>query len=262
MTQDTVLPQGLIQALAQARFVAVLTGAGISAESGIPTFRDAQTGLWARYDPQELATPWALRQNPGLVWSWYEWRRSLVRRAKPNPGHQALVELEALVPRFVLITQNVDGLHQAAGSRNVIELHGNIMRTRCADCGTRVTQWEPTPEGQAPSCPHCGGILRPDVVFFGEPLPHEALKQALEASAQCDVMLVIGTSAVVEPAASLPRYALQSGATVVEVNPQETPLSPLVDYRLVGPAGRLLPLLVRRLREHRGTPSRSSTLGG
>ncbi len=250
MEPRTSFPPPLLTALAQAQHVAVLTGAGISAESGIPTFRDAQMGLWARYDPQELATPWALRQNPGLVWSWYEWRRSLVRQAKPNPGHRALVELESLVPRFTLITQNVDGLHQAAGSRNVIELHGNIMRTRCADCGRPVTSWDPPPEGQAPACPHCRGVLRPDVVFFGEPLPADALERALEAAMQCDVMLVVGTSAVVEPAASLPRYALQAGATVVEVNPQETPLSPLVHYRLAEPAGRVLPALVRALKEH------------
>lgn len=254
MESRSSLPPGLLDALSAARHVAVLTGAGISAESGIPTFRDAQTGLWARYDPQELATPWALRQNPGLVWSWYEWRRSLVRKAKPNPGHRALVELEDLVPRFTLITQNVDGLHQAAGSRNVIELHGNIMRTRCADCGRQVDTWASPPQGQAPACPHCRGILRPDVVFFGEPLPPEALAKAFEAANHCDVMLVVGTSAVVEPAASLPRYALQAGATVVEVNPHETPLSPLVHYRLAQPAGRVLPALVQALKERVSRP--------
>ncbi len=249
MESRPAFPPGLLDTLATARHIAVLTGAGISAESGIPTFRDAQTGLWAQYDPQELATPWALRQNPGLVWSWYEWRRSLVRKAKPNPGHRALVELEDLVPHFTLITQNVDGLHQAAGSRHVIELHGNIMRTRCADCGRQVKTWEPPPKGQVPACPHCHGVLRPDVVFFGEPLPSEALEKALEAAIHCDVMLVVGTSAVVEPAASLPRYALQAGASVVEVNPQETPLSPLVHYRLAQPAGHVLPALVQTLKE-------------
>ncbi len=243
------IPPELVTLLARAQHVAALTGAGISAESGIPTFRDAQTGLWARYRPEELATPQALRRNPGLVWSWYQWRRELVRRARPNAGHRALVELEALVPRFTLITQNVDGLHQAAGSRRVIELHGNIMRTRCADCARLVERWDPVPEGQAPRCPHCRGVLRPDVVFFGEPLPMDALEQALEAAQSCDVMLVIGTSAVVEPAASLPRYTLHAGGVVVEVNPQTTPLSPLVHYRLAGPAGEVLPALVQALRQ-------------
>lgn len=248
MAASTFLPQELVRSLAGARHVAVLTGAGISAESGIPTFRDAQTGLWARYRPEELATPQALRRNPGLVWSWYQWRRELVRRARPNPAHYALVELERLVPQFTLITQNVDGLHQRAGSRNVIELHGNILRTRCADCHRGVETWDPPPKGEAPRCPHCHGVLRPDVVFFGELLPAHALEAALEAAQTCDVMLVVGTSAVVEPAASLPRYALQAGSLVAEINPQNTPLTSWVHYHLAGPAGKILPALVQAVR--------------
>ena len=251
MTRMWSLPPDFLEALHRARHVAALTGAGISAESGIPTFRDAQTGLWARYDPAELATPQALRRNPGLVWSWYQWRRSLVRQARPNPGHRALAELEQRVPRFTLITQNVDGLHQAAGSRNVIELHGNILRTRCADCRRGVEQWEPPAEGEAPRCPHCGSVLRPDVVFFGEPLPREAWQRAVEAAEDCDLMLVVGTSAVVEPAASLPRIVFHRGKVLVEVNPQETPLSPLAHYRLAGPAGQVLPALVQALDAYR-----------
>ena len=241
------IPEGLVRALVDAEHVAVLTGAGMSAESGIPTFRDPQTGLWSRYRPEELATPEALRRNPDLVWSWYAWRREKVRKARPHAGHRALVRLAALVPRFTLITQNVDGLHQRAGSREVIELHGNILRTRCADCGRQVEDWPPAPEGRAPRCPHCGGVLRPDVVFFGEPLPEGALQRAWQAAASCDVMLVVGTSAVVEPAASLPRLAYMRGAVVAEVNPQRTPLSDLVHYRLPAPAGEALPALVAAL---------------
>ncbi len=238
------LPPALIRRLQEARHVVALTGAGISAESGIPTFREAQTGLWARYDPQALASPEALARNPGLVWAWYTWRRNLVRQATPNPGHRALAAMERLVPRFTLITQNVDGLHQQAGSREVIELHGNIMRTVCAANRHLVTAWEPPPEGEAPRCPQCGSVLRPDVVFFGESLPLHALEAAHHAAQTADVMLVIGTSGVVYPAAALPGLAKEHGAWIVEINPQPTPLSSLANVALRAPAGEILPLMV------------------
>jgi NAD-dependent deacetylase len=241
-------PPGLIAALRSARSVTVLTGAGISAESGVPTFRDAQTGLWAKYSPQELATPDAFRRNPRLVWDWYAWRREMVGIVEPNPGHLALAALERRLETFVLITQNVDGLHQRAGSRKVIELHGNLQRVKCCDEGSLV----PLSEVQKlaaggeipPRCPNCGGLLRPDVVWFGEILPAENLNAAWEASGACDLFFSVGTSGMVEPAASLPQIALQSGAVVVEVNLMETPLSREATYVLPGPAGVILPALV------------------
>lgn len=240
------IPLDLIHRLRQAKHVAVLTGAGISAESGVPTFRDAQTGLWATYSPEELATPQAFRRNPKLVWEWYAWRRELVSQAQPNPGHVALAELEKRVPTFTLITQNVDGLHQRAGSRNVIELHGNIHRTKCFKEGIIVDAW-PATEEVPPPCPRCGGHLRPDVVWFGENLPPQALETAVAAAHTCDVFLSIGTSGMVHPAASLPFYALQTGATLVEINPDETPLTASATYVLSGPAGQILPELLKML---------------
>ena len=242
-----ILP-GLIEVLRSARYVVVLTGAGISAESNIPTFREAQTGLWAKYSPEELATPQAFRHNPKLVWEWYVWRRELVSQAKPNPGHLALAELEQRVPKFTLITQNVDGLHQRAGSRNIAELHGNINRTKCFDEGDIIDSWPPTTE-LPPRCPRCGGYLRPDVVWFGETLPPQALHAAFEAAQQCDLFFSIGTSALVKPAASLPYEALRRGVTVVEINPDETPLTPYVTFALQGPSGQVLPALVQALNQ-------------
>ncbi len=240
----------LINAVRAARHIAVLTGAGISAESGVPTFREAQTGLWAQYDPLELATPEAFRRNPKLVWQWYEWRRGLVSKAQPNPGHVALVELESHLSfdasRFTLITQNVDGLHQRAGSRNVVELHGNINRTKCFDEDVVIESWEETGDAP-PRCPRCGGPLRPDVVWFGEMLPQRALASAVEAVSSCDVFFSIGTSALVQPAASLPYTALERGAIVVEINPDETPLTREATYALRGSAGVILPVLANYL---------------
>lgn len=239
-----VFPAEMVEALRRARRVVALTGAGVSAESGVPTFRDAQTGLWAQYRPEELATPEAFARHPERVWAWYAWRRDLVRRARPNPAHYALAAMERQVPDFTLITQNVDGLHQAAGSRRVIELHGNLMRTVCADQRHEVTAWEPVPEGEVPRCPQCGSLLRPDVVWFGEPLPGEALDAAWAAAQQAEVMLVVGTSGVVQPAAALPWVAKEHGAYLVEVNPQETALTGIMDAVCRGPAGEVLPRLV------------------
>lgn len=240
----TVIPTELVELLRRAQRVVVLTGAGISAESGVPTFREAQTGLWAQYDPQELATPQAFRRNPRLVWEWYNWRRQLVAAAEPNPGHLALAEIERRVPEFMLVTQNVDSLHRRAGSQNVVELHGNITRTKCFSEGTVVTSWPETDE-VPPRCPRCQGMLRPDVVWFGEQLPYDALSQAIAAAQASDVFFSVGTSAVVQPAASLPLEAAQSSATTVEINPQPTPISPYIDYVLSGPAGEVLPALLK-----------------
>jgi len=238
------IPPELIEALRSARYVMILTGAGVSAESNIPTFRDAQTGLWAKYNPEELATPQAFRRNPRLVWEWYAWRRERVAQARPNLGHLALVELERRVPNFTLITQNVDGLHRQAGSQNVIELHGNIQRTVCFEERTVVESWAET--GQVPpQCPQCGGLLRPDVVWFGETLPPQALSAAFEAAEGCDLFLSIGTSALVHPAASLPLVARQRGTTTVEINPETTPLTSAVTFSLPGPAGQVLPELLQ-----------------
>jgi NAD-dependent deacetylase len=237
------IPDRLIEIVRNARRVVALTGAGISAESNIPTFREAQTGLWEKYDPTELATPQAFKRNPRLVWDWYRWRRELIRAAEPNPGHVALLEMEARIPAFTLVTQNVDGLHRVAGSKNVLELHGNIMLTKCFDCGRGVEIEAENPD-ELPYCPDCGGLLRPDVVWFGENLSAKAIEGAMQAARQAKVFFSIGTSALVQPAASLPLYALQAGATVVEVNPAETPLSAQAQFVLRGPAGEVLPALV------------------
>ena len=235
------IPSRLLETFHRASRVVALTGSGISAESGVPTFRDAQRGLWERYDPQELATPEAFARNPRLVWEWYEWRRGLVAEAEPNPGHRALAELERRIPGFTLVTQNVDGLHQRAGSRGVIELHGNIMRSKCSEEGVIVQEYE---DGSPPSCPRCGAFLRPDVVWFGEMLPFRALEEASEAALGCDLFLSIGTSSLVYPAAALPHQALENGATLVEVNPTQTPLTPHADFTLRGRAGEVLPELL------------------
>lgn len=240
---DTTIPDELIKRLRSAQRVAVLTGAGISAESGVPTFREAQTGLWAHYNPEDLATPEAFQRNPKLVWEWYAWRQQRIRQAEPNPGHQALVFMEQQIADFTLITQNVDSLHRHAGSQHIIELHGNIFRTKCFDEGRPVESWPDVGESP-PHCPHCGGLLRPDVVWFGETLPTNALHAAQQAAQNAEVLFSIGTSALVYPAADLPFLALRAGATVVEINPQPTPLSPHVSFSLHGPAGELLPAIV------------------
>lgn len=245
-----MIPERLIQHLAAAQCVTVLTGAGVSAESGVPTFRDVQTGLWEKYKPEELATPRAFRRNPRLVWEWYEWRRKLVADARPNAAHLALVEMEQMFPKFHLITQNVDGLHHRAGSRRVIELHGNITRTKCFNEGTAVASWKDTGD-VPPKCPTCGGLLRPDVVWFEEPMPEEEMKLATKASTACEVFLCVGTSTVVYPAAALPSEALRSGATVVEINPQRTPFTPQAHFALAGAAGVVLPELAGALKAAR-----------
>ena len=243
MSERAAIPDALVQQLRQAAHVVVLTGAGISAESGVPTFRQAQTGLWAQYDPQALATPQAFRRQPQLVWDWYAWRRELVAGVAPNPGHHALASMERQATRFTLITQNVDSLHQRAGSRAIIELHGNLSRTKCSREGRVVETW-PESDARPPRCPVCGAFLRPDVVWFGEALPAMALDAAFDAARNADLFLTIGTSGIVQPAASLPLLAASNGATTAEINPEETPLSARMTYVLRGPSGVLLPALV------------------
>lgn len=241
-------------ALHASRAPVALTGAGISHESGIPTFRDALTGLWAQYDPQRLATPTAFRRDPKLVWDWYEFRRGLIAEAQPNPGHFALAELETLLPGLVVITQNIDGLHHAAGSHDVIALHGDIRRNKCfADCQGDPTlidvsalDWDR--DSGPPRCPHCGAYVRPDVVWFEEGLPPAALARAFRLSERADVMLVVGTSGVVHPAASLPFSAKDRGATIIEVNPQPSAITPIADWYFAAPSGEVLPQLVAAIK--------------
>lgn len=246
MTDST---QALGQALDEAERVVALTGAGISAESGVPTFR-GPGGLWRNYSPERLATPEAFAENPRLVWEWYDWRRSLVRKAEPNAGHRALVELERRKTggtpasgSFTLVTQNVDGLHDRAGSRNVVKLHGDIWLVRCVGCGTEERN-EHVPLPDLPPRCRCGALLRPGVVWFGEPLPGAAWQRAVEASRRAQVFLVIGTSAVVYPAAGLAEVARAAGAKLAIINAEPTPLDPLADWVLHGPAGELLPRLL------------------
>jgi NAD-dependent deacetylase len=228
--------------LQQAKSIAVLTGAGVSAESGVPTFR-GNNGLWKQRRPEDLATPSAFALNPKLVWQWYDWRRSVLAEAKPNPGHYALADLEKRVADFTLITQNVDGLHELAGSRNVLRLHGSIWRVRCLACRhERFDRRSPLPE-IPPKC-ECGGTLRPAVVWFGEALPPDVWQAAESAARSAELFLVIGTSALVYPAAGLAQIAKSSGARVVEINIAETQLSDQIDQFLQGPSGELLPQLI------------------
>jgi NAD-dependent protein deacetylase/lipoamidase len=228
--------------LAEARTVAVLTGAGISAESGIPTFRGSG-GLWRDYKPDDLATPEAFARDPRLVWEWYDWRRETVARAQPNAAHRALVELEIRKPGFTLITQNVDGLHDLAGSGKILKLHGDIWRMRCTICGANFPNRRVPLPKLPPHCA-CGGLARPGVVWFGEPLPEGMMKEAEHAAASAEVFLVVGTSAVVYPAAGLIPYARQAGARVIEINPEDTPATAIVDCALRGPASQVLPGLL------------------
>ncbi len=238
---DILFRPFFLDALRSARSVAVLTGAGVSAASGLPTFRDAQTGLWAQYRPEDLATPEAFHRDPRLVWEWYAWRRELLAQAAPNAAHFALAALARHVPQLTLITQNVDGLHQGAGSANVLELHGSLARTKCSREDIVAEEWEDTGD-VPPRCPRCDALLRPDVVWFGEGLPPQALQAATEAASTCDVFLSIGTSGQVEPAASLLGLASRHGATTAVFNVQ--PGQP-ADFVILGPADRTLPALLQ-----------------
>ncbi len=242
MNQEISISDALKSLLSKGTRVVVLTGAGISAESGVPTFR-GEEGLWKKFRPEELATFDAFMANPELVWEWYEYRRKIIEDIKPNLGHLALVDFQSHFDKFDLITQNVDGLHHQAGAKNVIELHGNLRRNKCIQCAKIYESLEGTIEGIPPKCP-CGGNLRPDVVWFGEALPEQAIRRAADAARGCDLMVVAGTSAVVQPAASMPLLARQAGAHVIEVNPDPTPLTPYVDIHLEGKAGEVMPGLV------------------
>lgn len=237
-------PADLISLLTKATRVAVLTGAGVSQESGLRTFRDAQSGLWAQYKPQDLASLEAFARDPKLVWDWYAWRREAIKGVRPNTGHYALAEMENKIPDFTLITQNVDGLHRMAGSKNIFELHGNILRVKCSECGTFTESWGDDSE-TVPLCENCSGMLRPDVVWFGESLPRAELEAAVTASRASDVFFSIGTSGVVQPAAALAHAARNNGAVVVEINAETTPLTPKVDFAFHGKSGEVLPELVK-----------------
>lgn len=235
----------LARLLAEVDRLVVLTGAGISVESGIPPFRGPE-GLWRSFRPEQLATPQAFQQDPHLVWEWYDWRRGKIAPTRPNPGHEALVRFEARIPDFLLLTQNVDGLHRLAGSRRLLEIHGNIWEVRCLECG-RVKEDRRVPLPLLPHCESCGGLLRPNVVWFGESLNPDILNQAQAALSQAQVVLVVGTSAVVQPAASFALWARQSGARIAEINLDPTPLTAQCDFALSGRAGEILPRLLTRL---------------
>jgi NAD-dependent deacetylase len=224
--------------------VVVLTGAGVSQESGLQTFRDAQVGLWAQYRPEELATPEAFQKNPALVWDWYALRREKASQAAPNSGHFALAEMGRRIPQLTLVTQNVDGLHQRAGNRDVLELHGSLERVKCSVCGRLAESWDES-AGSPPRCPACGGFLRPDVVWFGEDLPVETLQAAVTATRHCDFFFSVGTSGLVQPAASLALAAKQQRALVVEINADPTPLTENADFALHGKSGEILPALAQ-----------------
>lgn len=243
VASEEALPAKLAGALAGFERWVVMTGSGISAESGVPTFRDAQTGLWEQYEAEELATPEAFASNPQLVWDWYVWRRELIVKAEPNAGHRALARLEALKPELTLVTQNVDGLHQRAGSVDVVEFHGRIDRDRCFACG-RIPAAPVDSDKRPPPCPSCDGLLRPDVVWFGESIPATALQTAIDAATHCELFLSVGTSSLVHPAAGLAQAAADHGALVVEINTNPTPLTSRADFPLQGLATFWLPAIV------------------
>lgn len=246
------IPDDLVEAVLSARWLVVLTGAGVSAESGVPTFRDARTGVWAKHRPEDLATPQAFERDPALVSRWYDERRTRLAALKPNPGHMALVELQRWALRrdrgFTLLTQNVDRLHQAAGSVDVVELHGTLWVWRCVSCGVEREE-RGAALGAYPVRCECGGLRRPGVVWFGEMLPSQAMEAAERAIERCDLFLSIGTSAVVHPAAGFAQAAKASGARVAEINRDPTPISGLVDWCVQGKSGQTLPALMKAVRE-------------
>ncbi|KAA3633121.1 MAG: NAD-dependent deacylase [Calditrichaeota bacterium] len=221
----------------------VLTGAGISAESGVPTFRGKE-GLWGKFRPEELATMDAFMANPDIVWEWYNWRRDLMGKVEPNKGHYAISDLEKHFQNFTLVTQNVDNLHRIADTKQILELHGNINRNKCADCGKVIEIEHDIDPGNIPHCDHCQGKIRPDVVWFGEMLDADIISGAFDAAERAEIFFTIGTSAVVQPAASLPITAKQRGATLIEINTEETPISGLADFVIQKPSGQFLPQLV------------------
>ena len=239
------IPKDLNRILRNAKRVVVITGAGISAESGVPTFR-GEDGLWKNYRAEELATPWAFKKDPALVWQWYDWRRGIIGKAEPNPGHLTIVKMEKFYPEFTLITQNVDGLHRKAGSENVIEIHGNLWRVRCIEEGKTFYLYDVPLKEIPPRC-SCGALVRPDVVWFGESLDPRLIQKAHAALTSCDLLFVIGTSGVVQPVASFPSLAKQSGAKIIEINIDTTPITALADITLRGKSGEILPTLFNNM---------------
>jgi NAD-dependent deacetylase len=236
-----------VERLQNSATVVVFTGAGVSAESGIPTFREAQTGLWSQYDPTELATPGAFRRNPKLVWDFYAHRRDMLAKASPNPGHYAMAEMQTHLPNTHIITQNIDGLHQEAGGKRVIELHGNLSRTKCFEHGHPAREWQTPDKDEPPRCLQCGSFLRPDVVWFHESLSPDALNMAFHLAEQADVFFTIGTSALVHPAATLPLVAAEHGAYTIEINPEPSAVSRYMDEGIRGKSGEVFPQIITQL---------------
>jgi NAD-dependent deacetylase len=249
---STTPSPALTERLRSATSIVAFTGAGISAESGVPTFRGPE-GIWAKFKPEELANMSAFLKNPALVWEWYAHRKRIIAGIRPNPGHDALAAMEAIVPHVAVITQNIDNLHRRAGSTTVYELHGNIERNYCMKCGTVCGNDVVADASGVPVCERCGGLIRPDVVWFGEMLPEEEWRASVRAAESANIFLSVGTSAVVYPAASIPLLAKQSGAYLVEINPEPTPLTPRADEFLQGPSGTILPGIVDALVRMRGT---------
>ncbi len=243
------IPIVLLEKLKNAKSIAVLTGAGVSAESGIKTFRDPD-GIWSKLNPAELASMSGFLKNPKIVWEWYRQRLDVINSTKPNPGHYAIAEMEQIFPNFTLITQNVDRLHQNAGSENVLELHGNIVENHCSKCKLFFTGKTNLPNGEVPICPICGGNIRPSVVWFGEDLPYQALANAELAAKNSQVFFTVGTSAEVFPAANLPLIAKDSGAYVVEINPNKTSITTYLDLHLAGASGEILPELLKQYKTY------------
>ncbi|MGD8413618.1 MAG: NAD-dependent deacylase [Candidatus Latescibacterota bacterium] len=238
-----------VELLKPVQSLVVSTGAGMSKESGIPTFRDAPSSLWANFNPEDLATPEGFRRDPPLVWRWYVERRRMIGQANPHPGHYAVAELEPMFERFLLVTQNIDDLHRKAGSRNIVEVHGNIFRYKCFDKNHPIEKLPETSE-VPPRC-HCGSMIRPDVVWFGERLDEDDLDRAFAGLSTCEAILVVGTSGMVYPAAGFPQAAKNLGAAVVEVNPEETAITNVADVFVKASAGEALPVLVERLKAAR-----------
>ncbi len=249
---EIINDQEAIRRLKVAQRIVVLTGAGISVESGIPPFR-GEEGLWTKLSPLELASFDAFYSNPARVSEWYQHRRNIIEKSSPNPGHRALKQLQEIVPDFKLITQNVDDLHQRAGSTDVIELHGNIMENYCVCCNQHYSTSEFDEvfrynSNHVPHC-YCGGLIRPNVVWFGEPIPEESFEKAYQAAIQSEVFIAVGTSAQVTPAADLPRYAKKNNSYLIEINPNQTAISDIVDLNLRGTSGTILPKFVKDYQE-------------
>ncbi len=238
-----------VDLIISSKYMTAFTGAGVSAESGIPTFR-GENGLWRKYRVEDLATLNGFKRNPRLVWEWYRWRLDIVFNAKPNPAHIVLARLEEMNILKCIITQNVDDLHRVAGSKCIVELHGNIKRARCIECGYKIV-WEKPPDEIPPHCPRCNGLLRPDVVWFGEPLPSSELSRAIKYAEKTDLLLVIGTSGIVYPAAWIPYIVKENGGKIIEINIEETVLTPIADISLRGKAGEIMEKLYKEIMEKR-----------